>query len=424
MRWTTVLLFLALSKLTGALYPSAFVAAVFAVHPLHVETVAWVSERKGALSGLFFALTLLAYARYVRRPSAVAYFGVLAGLVLALLIEADDGDAALRAAAARRVAAASAGLARTAGEAADVRAGRGVGRGDFRRPAHHRCDGLRRDALVSNAARECGGRPTATISRGPSTCAPGRLLSPPGRRARVSEVALSALALVGISAAALRLYRPHPHLLVGWLWFVGMLVPTLGLVQVGRQSHADRYMYLPLVGLAMMAAWGGQPGAQRAARRAAGAAACVLILALAIAGRQQLEHWRDGTALWERVLEVTPGDARAHTALGAIHARRLEFDLAERHYRRPSRAIPACEAATGRFEAAAATAERAADGARAAGGRGARPHDRVAPRAVPSRPALSRSELSANTRAVERRSPQERRNPCRRRSDPDRLGLL
>jgi tetratricopeptide (TPR) repeat protein len=139
--------------------------------------------------------------------------------------------------------------------------------------------------------------------------------------------------LLVVTAVLVWQRRERPYLLVGWLWFGGMLVPMLGLVQVGAQAHADRYMHLPLIGLSVAVAWGGAELARSAAaRRIVSASGAVAVAALAVAAWQQTHHWRDGWALWGRVLEVAPGDWRGLIGLGAMHARELELEQAERYY--------------------------------------------------------------------------------------------
>jgi Tfp pilus assembly protein PilF len=142
------------------------------------------------------------------------------------------------------------------------------------------------------------------------------------------------LLLLALTLLALRAWPRRGYLAVGWLWFLGVLVPMIGLVQVGSQALADRYMYLPLTGLAIALAWGVSDAVGRHARRRT-AAACVALLvvgALAWTTRLQLRHWRDSVSLFEHALAVTEGNAVAHTQLGAAYSERGQIGLSIRHY--------------------------------------------------------------------------------------------
>jgi tetratricopeptide (TPR) repeat protein len=146
---------------------------------------------------------------------------------------------------------------------------------------------------------------------------------------------LGAALVVAATAGGVLAWRRQPALLVGWLWFAGMLVPTLGLVQVGAQAMADRYTYLPLTGLAIALAWGAPALlaaaglSERARRRALAAAGCACIAALAVASRAQLDHWRNSEALFRHTLAVTRENPIAHAHLGdALLARGLAVEAA------------------------------------------------------------------------------------------------
>jgi tetratricopeptide (TPR) repeat protein len=330
---STVLLFLALRALTGALWPSAFTAALFGVHPLHVESVAWVAERKDVLSGLFFMLVLLAYARYVRRGGAGRYLTVAALLALGLaakpmlvtvpfvLLLLDywplgrtpparpaAGSGPPRPSWGRLVAeklpllvlAGASGaltvLAQSAGGAvADV--------------AVITLDARLANALVAYATY-------CVQALWPSSLAlyyPHPLAGLPWWKTVAAFVALAAVSLAVLSRA-----RRLPFLAVGWLWYLGMLVPVIGLLQVGEQARADRYTYLPLIGLFLLAAWG-VPGllSDPRWRRWAFGAALAAVLALAAASGLQAGYWRDSIALYSRTLAVTSDNWQILNTLGA-----------------------------------------------------------------------------------------------------------
>ena len=318
-------LFLALSALTGANGRSAFVAAVFAVHPLHVESVAWASERRDILCALFWMLGLLAYAWHASRRTPGRYALVVACFALALLAKpmAVTFPFAL--------------LLLDAWPLGRLRAGAGA---EARRALVEKIPLLvlsAADSAVTFAVQRSGGamteldayplvwrlgnaaqsavayvadafwpRDLAVFYPHPAAAlAPGRAIA-------------CAAALAAVTLVAIRLRRRRPYLAVGWLWFLGTLVPVSGIVQVGLQARADRYTYIPLVGLAIATAWGVFELARARAlpRRALGAAALVAVAALAVATRVQLRYWRNTVALFSRAVEVAPESAVAQHDLG------------------------------------------------------------------------------------------------------------
>jgi len=328
---SSVLLFLVMLALTGAPGASAFIAAVFAVHPLHVETVAWISERKGAISGLFFVLTLGAHARYAALPSPGRYAAVVLCLVLALLSKPTTVTLPcvlllldvwpLRRLGARALIEKLPLFALVAGASITTY-------------LVQQATGAMRFGERLDAGTQILNALGAYASYLGKTFWPAQLAA--FYRYEAVEMLPALLAgalLLTVTAAAWWLRERAPYLLVGWLWFLGMLVPMLGLVQVGLQSHADRYMYLPLIGLTIAMAFGVRALAtSERSRLIAVAAGTLAVAALAIASWVQLSHWADGFALWNRVLEVDPASGRAHRSLGSLHARRLEFEPAEAHY--------------------------------------------------------------------------------------------
>ena len=321
-----VLLFLALRRMTGALWPSAWVAAVFAIHPLRVESVAWVAERKDVLSGLFFMLTLWCYARYAERPASWGRYLVGGGLVCPGVDgQADAGDAAAGAALAGLLA---------AGESAGGRRGAGSGSGRGRRSGKRPADrapafGLscvrlvvekiplfvlaaascvvtlaaQRDAMKSLEQLAFAWRvANAAVAY---VAYLGKMLYPAGLAVLyplpkgpppVWEVVAAVAVLSAISAAVFVARRKCPYLLFGWLWYLGTLVPVIGLVQVGGQAMADRYTYLTQIGLYMAIAWGAAERGRLLALSAVGPLAAVSALVVAglmVCAWQQTRHWRD-----------------------------------------------------------------------------------------------------------------------------------
>jgi len=336
-----VLLFLALARLSARTWPSAFVAALFALHPLHVESVAWAIERKDVLSGVFFAATLLAYARYARRPGfvgALAVFGLFALGLLAkpmlvtlpcvlLLLDAWPLGRLGSAAALRRALVEKIPMAVLAAlvSAITIRAQSAAGAGESM--------ALALPARLANAVVSY-----ATYLRKAVAPVDLALFYPhPGAQLAAGTLAGSAAVLLAISIVAAWQWRKRPYVAVGWLWYLGMLVPVSGLVQVGAQAMADRYTYLPLVGATLPIAFAGAECARkgRLARGAVVAAALAALLACGLVSRRQLAHWRDGESVMAHALAVTQRNAVAHNGLavellarGRIAAARRELQAA------------------------------------------------------------------------------------------------
>jgi Flp pilus assembly protein TadD len=332
----TVLLFLVFSNLTARIGPSAVLAALFAVHPLRVESVAWVAERKDVLSSLFGLLALLAYTRYAAAPSARRYLAVaiLFGLSLlakpmwvtlpfvlllldwwplgrapavapgtgrtvylagwwpllreklALLLLA-LGSCWMTWLAQQKVAASSLALV----------------------PFGSRIV----NALVSFAAY-------LAQTFWPVGLAPFYPL--PLGHADYTTLAASVVVLLAISAAAVHQTRTRPYLLVGWLWFLGTMVPVIGLVQVGGQARADRYTYLPLIGIDLMVVWGLDELAGRLRLRPAGLGlAAVAAAVLTLLCQSQTRLWRDDMGLWVHTARATGDNWMAQYSLGVTHER-------------------------------------------------------------------------------------------------------
>jgi len=354
------LLFLALERMSGSLWRSAFVAAVFALHPLHVESVAWAAARKDTLSGLFFMLALLFYApggRADRSSGRIAL--VFAALALGLLAKQTlvtlpfvllllDYWPLGRL---RRVGAPErwqpAALRRAVLEKLPLFAL--VAGMSFVTLIAQRSAGAVADLTQLSLSARLANAPVAYVtylgkSFWPSGLAvfyPHAAQSLPGWK-----IAAAFALLVLLSGLALRAARRHPALFVGWFWFLGTLVPVIGLVQVGSQSMADRYMYLPLIGLALAVAWEVPELAARwipdpRRRRAAlAAAACACIAALGAITSLQLRHWRDSEALMRHALAVTQDNQIAHAHLGIALLERGEVAAAVSHWRESARLKP------------------------------------------------------------------------------------
>jgi tetratricopeptide (TPR) repeat protein len=341
----SVLVFEVLRRLTGAFARSALVAALFAVHPLHVESVAWVAERKDVLCAFFGLLALRAWGAYARSPRPGTYLLAALWLLLGLaskpmlvtlpfvflLLDYWPLDR-MRSTPLRRLLLEKVPLlllsAATVALTLAVQGAHGALAAGEWLPLRLR---------VAHAAVSWVWY--AAKLAWPSDL--GLLYPHPylegGTPWAAWQIAGSVALLLGVSGWVYRFGR-RPYAIVGWSWYLGMLVPVIGLVQAGVQGMADRYAYLPSIGLSIFAVWGGAELASRvrsATGRRAIAAACGLCLAaLAAAAWLQTRHWRDSVVLYERSLEVTGGRSRVHAALGAALRTRGQLAEAIAIYRR------------------------------------------------------------------------------------------
>lgn len=326
-----ILLFLVLTKTTGYIWRSAFVAALFALHPLHVESVAWISERKDVLSTFFWMLTMLAYASYTRRRGAARYalvivcFGlglmskpmlVSLPIVLLLLDIWPLGRADLRW---RLIWEKAPLFAMSAGSCAVTMLAQRSG------GAVVTLDALPLSIRIANAAIAYTGYIQKMLwPSGLTVLYPHPLHNLPMWWAAASGVIIALATYVSV-----RSHTARPYLTVGWLWYVITLVPVIGIVQVGSQSMADRYTYVPLTGLFLVIAWGVPDllaGRARALLKPAVAAASIVLAVLASCTWVQAGFWRDSDALFGHAVKVTPDNLLAYLCLGEglNHQRRYE----------------------------------------------------------------------------------------------------
>lgn len=340
-----VLLFLVLWQMTGVLWQSAFVAAVFAIHPLRVESVAWISERKDLLSGVFFILTLWFYTRYVRNPPSLARYLACAfvfalGLMskpmlvtvpfLLLLLDYWPLQRFGHIAAQRLFLEKIPLLALSLGSSvATLLAQRHTMSSIEQWPLSWR---------MSNAIVSCVAYLWQMVW--PASLAvfyPLPRGGPP-----LWQTFLALVLLGGISAAVFLLRRKQPYLLVGWCWYLGMLVPVIGLVQVGGQARADRYTYLPQIGLYLMISWGlaALLVGWRYRRQILAALAGVVLAALIWQSEVQTTYWRQNESLWRHTLAVTSDTEVAHNALGQDLLRQGRRDEAIEHFQTALRVRP------------------------------------------------------------------------------------
>ena len=304
----TLLLFLVLQRATRALWKSAAVAALFALHPLHVESVAWVAERKDVLSTLFFLITLYLWTGWVETRGRTRYWWAVAAFAAGLMAKPMlvttpfvlllldwwpfrrkiDRQAviekwpffALTLASilitlrAQRVAMGASPLALRIGNALLSYAGY-----------------LRKAIWPSDLA----------------------IVYPFPDRLSPSAVAIAVILLTAVTAAALACRRRAPYLLTGWLWYLGTLVPVIGIVQVGHEAMADRYTYIPLIGIFVAVAWLSERLIR--SRTALASTATIAVAALAACTFHQLRYWRSGVTLFEHALAVTGDNRHAHDGL-------------------------------------------------------------------------------------------------------------
>jgi tetratricopeptide (TPR) repeat protein len=366
---TTILLFLVLRKMTGTMWRSAFVAAVFAIHPLRVESVAWVTERKDVLSGLFFMLTLWMWARYAQKRSRVEgresnagaaswaldprrwtldYYLALAFFALGLLSKTMLVTLPF--------------VLLLLDYWPLNRLSTSVPRAP--RPLFYAWLGLILEKvpflLLSGAA--CV---TTVLTQKHEILAAqgltfpwrignalvayadylGHMIYPvglaliyphSGTYLSVWRVGLSVLVLFIISTGIMAGRRKHPYLLTGWLWYLGMLVPVIDIMQVGDQVRADRYAYLPQIGLYILMVWGVVElcGSWRYRRAAMGSVAGVILASLLAGAYVQTAYWKNSVSLWTHTLAYTPQSSVAHCNLGIALADQGKLDEAIQHFDR------------------------------------------------------------------------------------------
>ncbi len=360
----TVLAFTALRAMTGAFWRPLFVAAIFGIHPLHVESVAWISERKDVLSTAFWWLMMISYTQYVRRGGAARYAFTAGCLVLGLLskpmvVTAPFVLLLLDYWPLNRIGAnAPAGAAPPASD-------RTVSRTN---PGGPRARGLLLEKIPLFVLVALSAAVTYVVQAHGG--AVGRLpLSHRLATAMVAyvayikktvwpvdlavlypnsigmwapwQVAAASVALAAVTAVVITLRRRR-YLVVGWLWYLGTLVPVIGLVAVGRQSMADRYMYMPMVGLLIMIAWGvADLCRNRTVRqRVASAAAVAAVLTCLALTPMQVALWRDSETLFRHALSVTDRNYVMHHSLARVLHAQERTREAMRHYHHALRIAP------------------------------------------------------------------------------------
>jgi tetratricopeptide (TPR) repeat protein len=321
------LLFLVLRQLTGALWSSALVAALFAVHPLHVESVAWAAERKDLLAGCFWMLTLLAYSRYVRAPGRARFavlitayaLGLLAKPMLvtlpAILVLLDFwplgrlGSPSFRRGGRWRPLLEKAPLFALAGTSSVVTI-----------IAQRSANAVAYSQEYPLGARVANALASVWAYLGQTLWPAGLTFYPfAGWQIPLWESLAAGALLAAATAALAALARRRPAALVGWLWYLVSLLPVIGLIQVGVQARADRYTYLPLIGIFLVVAWSLRGLVRRVpSLRLAAAALCLgALLALAARAWVQAGHWRSSVALFTHAAAQRPDNWIALNSLGS-----------------------------------------------------------------------------------------------------------
>lgn len=348
-----LLLFLVLRRMTGSAWRSAFVAALFAVHPLRVESVAWIAERKDVLSALFWMLSMGAYTLYGERPGWKRYIPVFVFMALGLMAKPTLVTLPF--------------LLLLLDYWPLGRIGKGFGLG---RLIVEKVPLLCLSALsvAVTSAAQVGSRGLETVDRLPMGVRlanaavsyvaylvkmvwPSKLavLYPhPYGSIPVWQVVGSAVVLVILTVLAVRASRARPYLAVGWLWYLGTMLPMIGIVQTGMHGMADRFTYVPLIGVFVAVTWGvaewGSGRMDREASRRSGlfhplvlCLSAAVILACAAATRHQIGYWTDSIALFGRAVAVTRGNYICEQNLGLALNKRGRFAEAIPHFRRSIR---------------------------------------------------------------------------------------
>jgi tetratricopeptide (TPR) repeat protein len=350
----TLLVFLVLKRMTGALWSSAFVAALFALHPLHVESVAWASERKDVLSTLFWMLTMWAYVRFANHPKITSYLMVVVLFALGLMSKPMlvtlpfvllllDYWPLDRLSPKRGKAGSKYSLSYLLIEKVPLFAM------------------VLASCIVTFIIQKKGGaihtgeNYTFLIRLANASISylqyitkmiwPARLAVPyphPGQNVSILYAIISAALLLSVTILILRFAANRRYLVTGWFWYLGTLVPVIGLIQVGEHAMADRYSYITLTGLFIIIAWGLPDllAKWRYKKIALTLSALLIILAMTICTHLQLRHWRSSLTLFQHALDVTKDNYGAHSCMAESLYKQNRLDESIYHYSEALRINP------------------------------------------------------------------------------------
>ncbi|MBN1788288.1 MAG: tetratricopeptide repeat protein [Sedimentisphaerales bacterium] len=350
----TVLLFIVLYKMTKAFWPSAYVAALFALHPMHVESVAWVSERKDVLSTFFWMLTMLAYASYVYKPKIRRYLLILLFFALGLMSkpmlvtvpfvlllldfwplermsfksEQDDSRRSILYLVIEKIPLFLMVIASSVVTFIVQRKAGAMTVGEEYGPV----------VRIANAA-------ISYVQYIIKMLWPVRLAMfypHQGKNISFGLAGGAAVLLLLITIVILRFGVKRRYLITGWFWYLGTLVPVIGIVQVGTQAFSDRYSYITLTGLFIIIAWGGAELFVKWHRhKSVGWTASIMILfVLAVCAHLQQSYWKNSLTLCEHALLVTRDNYKAHFSIGPILIENGRFEEAIRHNKEALRIRP------------------------------------------------------------------------------------
>jgi hypothetical protein len=346
----TLLLFIVLKQMTQKLWQSAFVAALFALHPLHVESVAWVVERKDVLSTFFWMLTMWAYLRYVKHPGVARYLLALLSFALGLMSKP------------MLVTLPFVLLLLDYWPLARIPSGQALNRFGSRRIFYY----LIREKIPFFVLSAILSVVTFIAQRGSGTVAtlvqiplkiriynalvsymeyiekmiwPSRLAMfypHPGKNILILHIVISAVLLSAVTICVIRYAKSHRYLVTGWFWYIGTLVPVIGIVQVGMQALADRYTYIPLTGLFIIIAWGVPDllAKWRYKKIAITLLSLLIILAISICTHFQLRHWQNSLNLFQHAVDVIGSNDKAHIHIANFLYMQNRFDEAIREYQK------------------------------------------------------------------------------------------
>jgi Flp pilus assembly protein TadD len=353
---SVMVLYVILHRMTGSVWRSALVAAIFAIHPLRVESVVWISERKDVLATLFGLLTMWAYVRYTEKRNWLWYVSALLFFALSLMAKqslvllpfllllldwwplrrcGSAGNSSASAPAGPRLAAINRSTAlldklpfvllAAAGVALMTTHGLSVVSDALADPANP----YHVSIALPTLAQRLSNLPVAYVDYAWKTICPSGLaiFYPMPVRWPAWRIAGASAILAAITTLAVSQWRARPWLVVGWLWFLGMLLPVSGVVTIGGYSMADRYSYFPSIGLLIIAAWS-LPHVYTARRRAiAGMVAGSVMATLMALTFVQVGYWKDNMSLWGRAVAVTEPNSFAYAGLGKALV--IHGDLAE-----------------------------------------------------------------------------------------------